>query len=368
MRFASAVLLPLGGLLTSLALAGDVSAPKQDPWDEVGLPSSSWPIRNLEAWQNTFAGLGTYIYVIDDGVDATHEDLRGRVTSANLGTSGFEEMRRGTAVAGVAAGTRCGVAKKARVIDVYGVNSRGRKTDMFHNALEWTLGDIISYGRQNVSVVNVSFSLVKRTTCPSYLQASFRRLYEAGIPVVVSAGDDSIPTTTVCPAHLDTVITVAGMRPFGLGTTREPNSNYGPTVDLFAFSDNIVVPKSSIFATDSYAHVYGTAVAAAHASGMIASLLAHDERFGKMTPDQLKRWLQVEPRSMDMRDGRGPPNPPLVLADEPELWMLALTWCVTAAVFVGMVYVITATLIVLFDALIAFIEGLPELYNVERMP
>jgi subtilisin family serine protease len=367
MKFASAALLPLSGLLASSALAGDASAPKQEPWDEVGLPRSSWPVLDPEAWHSTFSGLGSYIYVINDGVDATHNDLRGRVTTANLGPSGFEEMRGGTAVAGVAAGTRYGVAKMARIIDVYGVNSRARKTDIFNQALEWTLDDIVSYGRQNVSVVNVSLTLDKRMTCPDYLQASFRRFYEAGIPVVVSAGDKSIPAMTVCPAHLDTVITVGGMKHSGRNSARASGSNYGPTVDLFAVSDNIVVPTSSLFATDLYIPVSGTLVAAAHASGMVASLLAYDERFGEMTPDQLKRWLQVEARGMDMRDGRGLPNTRLVLADEPELWMRAVGGLMTAAIFVSMVYILMATLIVSLDALMALIEGLPRLANVQRM-
>lgn len=367
MKLASVFLLSLTGLLTSSALAGDLPYLEEGPWDEVGLTRSSWPVLPSKAWLSPFAGLGAYIYLIDDGVDTTHDDLRGRVTSADINPAHFGNMRHGTAVAGVAAGTRYGVAKKARVIDVYGVTSPSSKTDVFNDALEWTLDDIVSYERQNVSVVNVSLSLAKRMTCPSNLETSFRRLYEAGIPVVVSAGDNSVPATMVCPAQLDTVITVSGMMTFWSGLMRAWGSNYGPTVDLFALSENIVVPVSHISDTDQYAPMRGTSVAAAHASGMIAALLARDERFGSMTPRQLKRWLQVEAHRMGMRDGRGEPNTPLVFTEDPELWQRGVGGLLTAGFFVGMAFVTMAVLIVTFDALMALIEGLPSIDNVRGM-
>ncbi|PPQ76203.1 hypothetical protein CVT26_009100 [Gymnopilus dilepis] len=107
-------------------------------------------------------GAGVDIYILDTGIKIDHEDFGGRAIWGTTidkkeGDVDDDKDGHGTHVAGIAGGTRWGVAKGATLI---AVKHNGGQVEHFVKGIEWIITSAKS--RQRPSVVNMSHGVPKR--------------------------------------------------------------------------------------------------------------------------------------------------------------------------------------------------------------
>ncbi|KAK3266530.1 hypothetical protein CYMTET_24851, partial [Cymbomonas tetramitiformis] len=186
-------------------------------------------------------GAGVHVYVLDTGIRLTHSqfirdpDPNGQGSRAHSGKDyvgdglGTDDCDgHGTHCAGVVAGVTAGVAKGAEVYAVRVLDCEGYGTDAnIVLALDW-----IATNAQRPSVVSMSLG----GTASAALDAAVEALFDAGIPVVVAAGNDNVDACTESPARAPKAVTVAAMQ---VGDQEASFSSHGSCVDLYAPGVNI---------------------------------------------------------------------------------------------------------------------------------
>jgi len=235
-------------------------------------------------------GAGVHVYVVDTGVLLNHQEFSGRTLpgyptigggSVNC-PSGPDRAGHGTHVAGTAAGSAVGVASGATVISVKVLACNGSgSVDGVINGLNWIKSHLTGLNPRPPAVINMSLGGDPNTQ----LDNAVIDLVDFGVPVVVAAGNETKNACNTSPARVAKAITVAA----STKTDREaPFSNYGTCVDLFA-------PGADVFsawftATNEYATLSGTSMAAPHVAGAIA---LYQEANPTATPAQIKENLRV---------------------------------------------------------------------------
>ncbi|GAB1523285.1 hypothetical protein RhiTH_006416 [Rhizoctonia solani] len=315
--------------VTSLATQTDA------PWGlhaitrSVPFPASheSSAILNYTYQYDSSAGQGADIYILDSGVYSNHTDFANRVehspvfarytTETFLVMVGFEVPARSSAEAdreltqlvkvptlqvrkdptvarsvraryaganhnmiGTAAGTRFGVAKQARVIDVKVITDTGRgfASDIIAG-LSWAAAHANSTGRP--SVFNLSLGGGTSTA----LDDAVMGVVNAGIHTIVAAGNADVDASGWSPARVPGVIAVGNV---DINGVRSETSNYGSPVAVFAPGVNIT--SAGINGPNSSRVDSGTSMAAPHVAGLIAYLIGLE---GQRTPSEMKTRLQA---------------------------------------------------------------------------
>src|SRR5439155_14869105 len=193
--------------------------------------------------RHTGTGRGVTIYVFDGGVSTQHPDLAGRV---RLGYTAFPNDPKicnphGTAVAGAAAGATLGVAPGADIIDVKMVQCeklRGTIKAIVDGA-RWVLEDHKTH--PGPAIANWSFIADTATHVPA-LDSAVAALRDAGIAVIVSAGNLDIDACRVSPGNSQGAIVVGASAietrlrngVAQLVDRRSPGTAWGPCIDLYA--------------------------------------------------------------------------------------------------------------------------------------
>ena len=307
------------------------------------------------AWSLGLSGIGIGVAVIDSGMV---DKKNGSVKKSDLNKSGTGDSRivysqswvndglgtadgfgHGTHVAGIIGGsdynstgdvlTFKGIAPNVQLINLRVLDRNGSGTDSSVIAAIDTAIQLKS--KYNIRVINLSLG---RPVYESYtldpLCQAVEAAYQAGIVVVVSAGNDGRDNsagtngygTITAPANDPYVITVGAMKSMGTPTRADDQiatySSKGPTaIDHIAKPDlvapgNLVVsiienasstlattyPQNAIplsyyvtggsTAASSYFALSGTSMAAPAVSGAVALLLQQNS---KLTPDQVKARL-----------------------------------------------------------------------------
>ena len=221
-------------------------------------------------------GQDVTVYVVDTGLRSTHSDFTGRVSPGRnfVSTGGFlfgggsvdpadtEDCNgHGTHVAGTAVGTTWGVAKQANIapVRVLGCNGSGSNSGVIAG-VDWVAGN-----HRKPAVANLSLGGTNSTA----LDTAVRNAINAGVTMVVAAGNDNVNACNGSPNRVAEALTVGA-------TTREDRrssfSNYGACVDLFAPGSDIT---SAWYQSDTQtASLNGTSMAAPHAAGAAALYLA----------------------------------------------------------------------------------------------
>jgi subtilisin family serine protease len=231
-------------------------------------------------YQYTATGKGVTVYIVDQAV-SNHSDISGSLSSDRYFSTIAQTTRdqtcsswHGTHVAGLAAGDVYGVAKNATVVSVAiqpGCNQDGRASDLIAG-LDWVLERHDRVGGPAV----VSMSLVVTSSAAgAVLESMVRNMIEAGIVVVVAAGNFADDACNYMPANLDDVITVAALQ---LDTVRGvsyaspwASSNTGSCVTIWAPGAYVTSASSeSATATAVYS---GTSQATPMVSGLVAQFL-----------------------------------------------------------------------------------------------
>ena len=206
-------------------------------------------------------GANVNIAIVDTGI-APHPDFENRLQpecfTAHMFGNCVDQNGHGTHVAATAAGREFGVAKHAKLysVRVLDKDGRGSDTDVIRGN-EWVVAQKKAQG--GTWVINMSLS---GSPAPA-LDAAVCRVIEAGITVVVAAGNDSADSYDSSPARVkQTICTGATER----GDSTAYFSNHGPGVDVYAPGVNIRSAKPG----GGSQTMQGTSMASPHVAGAVA--------------------------------------------------------------------------------------------------
>lgn len=234
--------------------------------------------RNLplnQQYQYDTTASNVHVYVIDTGIRASHNDFGGRVgngyTAISDGRGTDDCNGHGTHVASTAAGATYGVAKAARLhpVRVLGCNGSGTNSGVIAG-MDWVASNHVK-----PAVANMSLGGGASTATDQAVQ----RMVNAGVTVVVAAGNESDNACNYSPARAAAAITVGSTTNTD---ARSSFSNYGSCLDIFAPGSNITAAwYTSNSATNT---ISGTSMASPHVAGVAALYLANNPN---ATPSQV---------------------------------------------------------------------------------
>ncbi|MFJ8842659.1 S8 family peptidase [Streptomyces cyaneofuscatus] len=253
-------------------------------------PSSTWGLDRIDqralpldddfTTHNT--GSGVTAYILDTGIDYTHEEFGGR---AVLGfdampdadtQQGLDCNGHGTHVAGTVGGTTYGVASAVNLVSVrvLGCDGRGSYSGMIAG-LDW-----VAKNAQQPAVLNGSLGGPKSEALNSAADA----LTDAGVLPVIAAGNDAADACGVSPASASRVLTVAASNRYDEETAF---SNYGSCVTLYAPGEDITSAKLG----GGSVALNGTSMAAPHVAGVVA---LHKQAHPDDLPEAIAEFIDAE--------------------------------------------------------------------------
>jgi len=203
------------------------------------------------------AGGTTIVAVLDTGVDVTHELLTGRTVPGfdfvDNDSSPEDVFGHGTHVSGIIANN---TPSNVKIMPIKVLNDKGSG---YLLTIKLGIEYAISHG---ANVINMSLGGTSYANSDPVLEGVSEAV-DAGVTVVVAAGNDNSSTDNVTPAKSDKAITVAASTD---SDTRSPFSNYGKAVDIAAPGMYI---KSSI-PDNNYASWSGTSMATPFVAAAVA--------------------------------------------------------------------------------------------------
>jgi subtilisin family serine protease len=233
------------------------------------------PLDNLYHYPNSAHTV--WAYVIDSGIRTTHQDFGGRATwGANTTGDGNNSdcNGHGTHIAGTIGGSVFGVAKHVRLVAVKVLNCAGSGTVAAVVAgVDWATVTNRANGGRGVAIMGATASGVVPALDNAILNSIASGLHHS-----VPAGDHGQDACLFSPSRVPSATTVASSTS---ADVRSSFSGHGTCVDLYAPGTAVTAAWHTSDAT--YNTLSGTAMAAAHLTGM-AALWRH--RFPAGTPAQ----------------------------------------------------------------------------------
>lgn len=260
----------------NLRLRALADAVPDDPlWDElygvrrIGAPGF-WSLHGLGGFPGTG---GAPVGIVDTGIDATHEDLVGRVAACGAAADGAvaegacdDLDGHGTHVAGTIgaiAGNRAGIAGVAFAAPLIVCRALGSDGS-------GTIADIAACMRwahvKGAKVISMSLGGPASETIAAAAKTVFARGGRSGSLVVAAAGNDGDATPNF-PAALPQVVSVAAIGP---ADEVAPFSNENADVELAAAGIDVLSAQRG----GGYARQSGTSMATPHVSAAAALLWA----------------------------------------------------------------------------------------------
>ncbi|MYU15738.1 S8 family serine peptidase [Streptomyces sp. SID8361] len=264
-------------------------------------------------WEAGFDGKGVKVAVLDTGVDATHPDLKGRVSlqkNFSSASDAVDHFGHGTHVAATIGGSGSGngakgVAPGADLISgkVLDNNGGGSISDIIAG-IEWATAE-------HADIVNMSLGATEPDDGTSPLSVAVdQATAEHGTLFVVAAGNSG-PNTISTPASAKDALTVGALNRDG---TLANFSSTGPRIGDYGVKPEISAPGVGIVAARAagtslgrpvdanYTAMDGTSMASPHVAGAAALLKqAHPQS----TWEQLKSALVGSAKPGDYRVEQG---------------------------------------------------------------
>lgn len=207
-------------------------------------------------------GSGVHVYVIDTGIRATHVDFGGRVSgSFSVIDGGTDDCNgHGTHVAATVGGSTFGVAKNVTLhaVRVFGCGSMGFTSDMI-SGVDWVTAHHLA-----PAVANMSLGGKASVALDTAVQGAIN----AGVTVVVAAGNGAADACLTSPSRVGAAITVGAS---GSADRTAGFSNFGPCLDIYA--PGVFITSASNASDTASGYKSGTSMAAPHVSGVAALYL-----------------------------------------------------------------------------------------------
>jgi hypothetical protein len=291
MRFRSMILVTLLALFPASALA-QFSGTPSDP-----LYREQWAAERIGApcaWQRSTGSAAITVAVVDSGIDLNHPDLVDR-----LRTDGFDFVTgnadpsdrngHGTHVAGIIAAALdnaegiAGLAPDVQLLPIRVMDAEGRGSD---RAIAAGITYAVDQGAQ---VINLSIGATLLLAAPdvsSLISRAIRQALDAGVVVVVAAGNDFVPLpNAIVGENADVIVVAASDR----DDVKATFSNSGPWIDVTAPGERILstMPTYEVYLTsaalppeerfrNNYDTMSGTSQAAPFVAALAALILAQE--------------------------------------------------------------------------------------------
>jgi subtilisin family serine protease len=211
----------------------------------------------------TPTGAGVNVYVVDTGILLNHTQFGGRAVSgydAVDGGSADDCNGHGTHVAGTVGGSTYGVAKAAKLYAVRVLDCSGGGTNSGVIAgMDWVTANRVSPAAANMSLGGGASTAI---------DDAIQRMVNAGVTVVVAAGNENTNACNSSPARAASAITVGST---ANNDARSSFSNYGTCLDIFAPGTNITSAWHT--GTSATSTISGTSMASPHVAGVAALYL-----------------------------------------------------------------------------------------------
>jgi subtilisin family serine protease len=260
-------------------------------------------------YRRSGSGRGVTVYVFDGGVSPTHPEIAGRVRTGYTAFPADPKIcnAHGTAVAGAIAGATLGVAPEAEIVDVKMVQCgtlRGTIRGIVDGA-KWVIED--HKVRGGPAVANWSFIADTAADSPA-LDSAVAALRDAGIPVIVSAGNVDVNACKVSPANAVGTIVVGASAVTTDSTNgtrisidkRADNTAWGPCIDVFAPGDSVLLPSLDPAMHPITQLWNGTSMSAGYVSGAAALFL---EVAPNAKPDDVADYIRRSATQGVIRNG-----------------------------------------------------------------
>ncbi|MGX7826465.1 S8 family serine peptidase [Actinokineospora sp. 24-640] len=250
------------------------------------------------------------VYIIDSGINVQHKEFGGRARMEHIFAPpepdappnlpfGGDCHGHGTHVAALAAGATHGIAQTAEII--------GLKITNTCTATSTRIGDLamavdhIAATAPKHSVVNLSYGYGASSSAV-VLEEAIKRATLAGIPFIVSAGNEGTDACTRSPARVPEAYTVAALAP---SDKRALFSNWGSCVDIFA--PGYAVRSASHKSNDGMIAQNGTSMAAPQVAGAAALIQARNAG-APLRPAALFALLNKEATAGVVLEANGSPS------------------------------------------------------------
>jgi thermitase len=259
-----------------------------DPNDPYYINSTQWGLANIhasDAWNITTGSSAVTIAVLDTGIDSSHGDLSGKVTSAvnfSSSSTALDIYGHGTHVAGIAAAATnnsLGVAGLGYNSTLMNVKVMGDDGSGDYAALIQGITWAADHGAK---VINMSLG---GTSASASLENAINYAWNKGVVVVAAAGNNA-NSTPFYPAYYSNVIAVAATDQYD---QRAVFSNYGDWVDVGAPGRNIY----STIPSNSYQYMSGTSMASPMVAGLSALVMTtiSDTNLNGQTNDEARTCI-----------------------------------------------------------------------------
>ena len=206
-------------------------------------------------------------YIIDSGILTSHSQFGGRIGngySAIADGNGVQDCNgHGTHVAGTVGGSTWGVAKGVTLhpVRVFGC-SGGSPWSTVIAGIDWVTANHVKPAVANMSLGGGANSSADTAT---------NNLINAGVTVVVAAGNNGANACNYSPARVANAITVGATQS---NDARPSWSNFGSCLDLFA--PGVGITSAWWNSTTASNTIDGTSMAAPHVAGAAALYLANN--------------------------------------------------------------------------------------------